>query len=69
MQVNLNIYEKVANELFVIFKSEDINAIINRLLADVVSNPKKQIEDFFNKVDYFDDYDYKLLSQRDECIS
>ncbi|MDT3738428.1 MAG: type II toxin-antitoxin system VapB family antitoxin [Candidatus Kapabacteria bacterium] len=68
MQYNVNINEKTVEELFQKFKTNDLNNIINNLLHDALEKKKGKIEDFFGKVDYVEDYDYKSLRNRNESI-
>ncbi len=68
MQYNVNINEKTVKELFQKFKTDDLNNIINNLLRDALKKKQGKIEDFFDKVDYVEDYDYKALRNRNESI-
>ena len=69
MVVSININDNLANQLYVLFNSEDINKIVNTVLTDAVKRKSENIQDFFGNVNYLDDYDYKNSRQRNECLS
>lgn len=69
MEITLNINDKVADNLFVIYKSRDLNTILNKLVVDAVDKPNIDLDKFFGNVDYEDDYNYKELRHRNESIS
>ena len=69
MVVNININDNLANQLYVLFNSEDLNKIVNIVLTDAVKQKFENIQDFFGNVKYLEDYDYKISRQRIECLS
>ncbi len=69
MVVNININDNLANQLYVLFNSEDLNKIVNTVLTNAVKQKSENIQDFFGNVNYLDDYDYKTSRQRNECLS
>ena len=66
MVVSLNINDKIANELVRLFRSNDLNLIVNLALENYVNKNDKKITELFNNVEYYEDYDYKALRQRIE---
>lgn len=69
MVVSININDNLANQLYVLFNSEDMNKIVNTVLTDAVKRKSENIQDFFGNVNYSEDYDYKISRQRNECLS
>jgi len=69
MEIELELDETIANKLLDKYKSEDLNEIINNILIEKIDQNTEAIESFFGNVDYFDDYNYKELRNRNESFS
>ncbi len=69
MEIELELDETIANKLLDKYKSEDLIEIINNILNEKMNQNTETVESFFGKVDYFDDYNYKELRNRNESFS
>lgn len=61
MIVSLNIKDNLVSELFELFKTNDLNSIVNTALESYINQNNTKIIDLFNCVEYNEDYDYKAL--------
>ena len=69
MQIEITLNEGLVRELLDFYKSDDLNSVINNILKETITKKNHKIEDFFGKVDYYDDYDYKSMRNRNEGLS
>ncbi len=68
MQVNIHINDNIVDELYLLYNSDDINYIFNQILSEKLIKNNTKIKDFFGKVEFFEDYDYKALRHRNDSI-
>ncbi|MBX3043921.1 MAG: hypothetical protein KIT33_08590 [Candidatus Kapabacteria bacterium] len=69
MQIELTLNDGLAKQLLDFYNTDDLNSVINNILKEKVAQKDNKIEDFFGKIEYFEDYDYKSMRNRSASLS
>ncbi|MBX3043929.1 MAG: hypothetical protein KIT33_08550 [Candidatus Kapabacteria bacterium] len=69
MQIKLTLNDGLAKQLLDFYNTDDLNSVINNILEEKVAQKDNKIEDFFGKIEYFEDYDYKSMRNRSASLS